>query len=78
MNDLLESPEGFYDHVRRYTASVASSLTYGYRAATFGSFWAYGVYDVMGKVNRLAVISGQFSQFTVDGGHGTWGKSPRG
>ncbi|PVH69785.1 cytochrome P450 [Cadophora sp. DSE1049] len=41
MNNLLDSPEGFYDHIRRYTASVASSLTYGYRAATFQSFWAY-------------------------------------
>ena len=41
MNNLLDSPEGFYDHIRRYTASVASSLTYGYRAATIASFWAY-------------------------------------
>jgi hypothetical protein len=41
MNDLLDSPEGFYDHIRRYTASVATSLTYGYRAATFQSFWGH-------------------------------------
>lgn len=47
MNDLLDKPEGFYNHVRRYTASVASILTYGQRGPTFESFWAHGVYDVM-------------------------------
>ncbi|GME29194.1 putative cytochrome P450 oxidoreductase [Neofusicoccum parvum] len=41
MNDLLESPEGFFNHIRRYTASVITSLTYGQRAPTFDSFWAY-------------------------------------
>ncbi len=50
MNDLLDNPEGFYNHVRRYTASVASILTYGQRGPTFESFWAHGVYDVMDKV----------------------------
>jgi len=41
MNDLLENPEGFYDYVRRYTASVASSLVFGHRGPTFKSFWAH-------------------------------------
>lgn len=50
MNDLLDNPEGFYNHVRRYTASVASILTYGQRGPTFESFWAHGVYDVMDRV----------------------------
>ncbi|KAI8265271.1 Cytochrome P450 monooxygenase yanC [Colletotrichum sp. SAR11_239] len=32
-----------------YTASVVTSITYGFRAATFESFWGHGVYDVMTK-----------------------------
>ena len=46
MNDLLDNPRGFYDHVKRYNASVASILTYGQRGPTFDSFWAHAVYDV--------------------------------
>lgn len=41
MNDLLDDPEGFYDHVRRYTASVASALAFGHRGPTFHSFWGH-------------------------------------
>ena len=50
MADLLHDPNGFYNHIRRYTASVASVLVFGFRGATFDSFWAHGVYDVMAKV----------------------------
>ncbi|KAL5352910.1 hypothetical protein ACLOAV_002858 [Pseudogymnoascus australis] len=49
MSDLLIDPKGFYNHVRRYTASVASVLVFGHRGPTFESFWAHGVYDVMSK-----------------------------
>ncbi|TVY34245.1 Cytochrome P450 monooxygenase, partial [Lachnellula occidentalis] len=41
MNDLLNSPTSFFNHIRRYTNSVASSVKYGYRAATFSSFWGH-------------------------------------
>ena len=41
MNDLLVEPEGFFNHIRRYTASVASTLVYGQRGSTFDSFWAH-------------------------------------
>ncbi|KAJ0302117.1 hypothetical protein Brms1b_012143 [Colletotrichum noveboracense] len=34
-------PDGFYNHIRRYTASVVTSITYGFRAATFESFWGH-------------------------------------
>lgn len=40
MNNLLTIPEDFYRQIRRYTASVVSSITYGYRGATPDSFWA--------------------------------------
>ncbi|KAF4813759.1 Cytochrome P450 monooxygenase yanC [Colletotrichum siamense] len=50
MTNLLDSPDGFYNHICRYTASVVTSITYGFRAASFESFWGHGVYDVMTKV----------------------------
>ncbi|KAL4810336.1 cytochrome P450 [Aspergillus unguis] len=49
MTNLLSQPEDFYNQIKRYTASVASSLTYGFRGATYDSFWAHGVYEVMDK-----------------------------
>lgn len=49
MSNLLERPEDFFAEIRRYTASVATSITYGFRAPTFESFWGHGVYDVMEK-----------------------------
>jgi cytochrome P450 len=55
MADLLNEPKGFYNHIRRYTASVASVLVFGSRGPTFESFWAHGVYDVMAKVFILPV-----------------------
>jgi len=57
MKDLLENPSGFYDHIRRYTASVGSVLVFGHRGPTFESFWAHGVYDVMSKVQSLDTLS---------------------
>ncbi|TVY53947.1 Cytochrome P450 monooxygenase patI [Lachnellula cervina] len=49
LNDLLRTPENFFDCIRRYTASVAATLVFGQRGATFESFWAHGVFDVMSK-----------------------------
>ncbi|KAI8938085.1 hypothetical protein NX059_005756 [Plenodomus lindquistii] len=47
LNNLLERPEDFYYEIRRYTASVITSLTFGYRAKDIDSFWAKGVYESM-------------------------------
>lgn len=41
MNDLLETPDDFFNHISRYTASVATSTVYGFRAPTFQSFWGH-------------------------------------
>lgn len=41
MNDLLGNPDGFFNSIRRYTASVAATLVFGQRGATFDSFWAH-------------------------------------
>jgi hypothetical protein len=47
MNDFLETPENFYTHVRRVTASIANILIFGQRGATYDSFW--------GSVRQIAV-----------------------
>lgn len=49
MTNLLDHPENFFEDVKRYTASVVTSITYGFRAPTYNSFWGRGVYDVMAK-----------------------------
>ncbi|KAF2179307.1 cytochrome P450 [Zopfia rhizophila CBS 207.26] len=41
MTNLLNHPGSFYQDIRRYTASVVTSITYGFRAATFDSFWGH-------------------------------------
>ncbi|KAH7072514.1 putative cytochrome P450 oxidoreductase [Paraphoma chrysanthemicola] len=52
MNNLLERPEDFYEEIRRYTASVITSLTFGYRAKDLKSFWAKGVYESLETFSR--------------------------
>lgn len=49
MTNLLDMPLDFYDQIKRYTASVVTSITYGQRGATPKTFWARGVYDVMDR-----------------------------
>lgn len=39
-NDLLDSPEHCFYHVRRYAASVATVIVHGFRAPRFDSFWS--------------------------------------
>lgn len=40
MKNLLTDPDDFFSQIRRYTASVVTSITYGFRGATPDSFWA--------------------------------------
>jgi hypothetical protein len=40
MSNLLKTPEDFYNQIKRYTASVVASITYGQRGPTPDSFWA--------------------------------------
>ncbi|KAJ4201320.1 hypothetical protein NW767_006970 [Fusarium falciforme] len=39
MSNLCNNPDNFYSEIRRYTASVVTSITYGCRAPTSDSFW---------------------------------------
>ncbi|EXF82196.1 cytochrome P450 2D18 [Colletotrichum fioriniae PJ7] len=41
MTRLLDKPEGFFNEIRRYTASVVTSITYGFRAPDMNSFWGH-------------------------------------
>ncbi|OCL14884.1 cytochrome P450 [Glonium stellatum] len=47
MFDFLETPEDFFKHFRRVTASIACTLVYGQRAPTYDSFWGHCVYDAL-------------------------------
>jgi hypothetical protein len=40
MNNFLDKPEDFYHEVRRYTASVITSLVFGWRAPSYDSYWS--------------------------------------
>jgi hypothetical protein len=41
LHDLVQKPEGFYNHIRRVTASIACVLIFGQRGATYESFWGH-------------------------------------
>ncbi|KAI1613904.1 cytochrome P450 [Exophiala viscosa] len=45
--DILNNPDGYYNHIRRTTSSVASAVVWGHRGPTMKSFWAHAVYDAM-------------------------------
>ncbi|RSL73400.1 hypothetical protein CEP53_000723 [Fusarium sp. AF-6] len=63
MSNLCNKLDNFYSEIRRYTASVVTSITYGCRAPTSDSFWCQGVYNVIGKVT----IGGQSDARRIDG-----------
>lgn len=54
MFDLLGSPEHFYDHNRRYSASVITTITYGKRIGTWDDPLAKKIYAVMANMQQYA------------------------
>lgn len=40
MNALLERPDNIFSEIRRYTASVAATIIFGFRATQADPFWA--------------------------------------
>ena len=44
--DLLESPAGYYDHVRRYTTSLTTQMDYGFRLKTMDDPRAKSMFEV--------------------------------
>jgi cytochrome P450 len=51
--DLLNSPENFYQHNRRYSASVIMLVTYGYRLPTWEHPLVKEIYDVLDNVTEM-------------------------
>ena len=54
MSDLLHDPAHFYDHNRRYSASVITTVTYGKRIATWDDPLAKNIYAVMNNLQLFA------------------------
>lgn len=44
---LLDTPENFYNHIKRVTSSISCILIYGQRGPTFENFWGHAVYDAL-------------------------------
>jgi cytochrome P450 len=40
VHDILSTPDDFYSHIKRTTASIASIVIFGFRARSSNSFWA--------------------------------------
>ncbi|GME53521.1 Cytochrome p450 protein [Neofusicoccum parvum] len=52
LSDLLKAPAGFYNHVKRTTASAANIVVWGHRGATYDDFWGSCVYKAMEKYSE--------------------------
>ncbi|KAI9742375.1 MAG: hypothetical protein M1818_003908 [Claussenomyces sp. TS43310] len=52
MLDMLNTPENFYKHVRRVTASIANILIFGQRGVTYDTFWGSAVYEAIDKFGQ--------------------------
>jgi cytochrome P450 len=53
MTELLDSPRRFYEHNRRYSASVIMLLTYGYRLPTWEHPLLKKIYSVLDNLTEM-------------------------
>lgn len=53
MSELLDSPEHFYQHNRRYSASVIMLVTYGYRLPTWEHPLVKKIYSVLDNLTEM-------------------------
>lgn len=53
MTELLDSPDRFYEHNRRYSASVIMLLTYGYRLPTWEHPLVSKIYKVLDSLTEM-------------------------
>ncbi|KAL6360789.1 hypothetical protein LRP88_06497 [Fusarium phalaenopsidis] len=90
MSNLCNNPDNFYSEVRRYTASVVTSITYGCRAPTSDSFWcqwtaamepgANPPVDVFTWLQYMPSSFAFWKRRAIDAGKtmdGTWGEARR-
>jgi cytochrome P450 len=59
MYDLLTKPEGFYDSVKRTTASLSTITLFGHRALALTDYWGSAVYRSIDEVNK-AIAPGSY------------------
>jgi cytochrome P450 len=59
MRDVLDLPEQFYDHNRRYASSVIMTVTYGYRLPS----WEHPL------IKKIFTIMDNLTEFTAPGAH---------
>jgi hypothetical protein len=55
MRDLVKTPDEFYHHIMRTTCSIACSMVWGHRGATFDSFF--------GRVSQFFGLSRYLCQY---------------
>ena len=53
LSDLLETPEKFYEHNRRYSSSVIMFLTSGYRLPSWEHPLVQKIYTVLGNLTEM-------------------------
>ncbi|KAL3426703.1 cytochrome P450 oxidoreductase [Phlyctema vagabunda] len=51
--DFLDTPENFYEHNRRYSASVIMLVTYGYRLPTWDDPLVKEIYEVLDNLTEM-------------------------
>lgn len=61
--DLLDRPEDFYMHNRRYAASVIMNVTYGHRIPVCSSFKILGL--ILGDCEEIRQIYGVLTRFAT-------------
>jgi len=52
LQDLVNTPEDFYHHMQRATASVANIVVWGHRGKTYEDFWGSCVYKAMDQYSE--------------------------
>lgn len=53
LSDFLETPNNFYEHNRRYSASVIMLVTYGFRFAKWDDPLIKDIYDVLDNLTEM-------------------------
>ena len=54
LSDLLNDPDHFYDHNRRYSASVIVTVTYGHRVANWDNPLVKKIYSVVNNLQQFS------------------------
>lgn len=56
LHDMVMKPEKYHDHVRRYSTSLVTSITFGWRSLAFGNPEVKQIYEVW-RIGVLYIFS---------------------